>query len=43
MIMDDDYDSDWPDDDGYCNCGVVHSIEEIDSGVCDACGGIVDD
>jgi hypothetical protein len=30
------------DDSPYCECGAVHSIEETDSGQCDACGGIVE-
>jgi hypothetical protein len=31
------------DDDGYCACGAIHSIEEIDHGACDCCGGTVED
>lgn len=29
------------DDDPYCDCGAVHSIEEIDFCVCDCCGKIL--
>jgi hypothetical protein len=31
------------DDLEFCECGAVHSIEEIDSGHCDACGGMCDE
>ena len=31
-----------PDDDRYCDCGALHTIDEIDSGVCDACGKWID-
>lgn len=41
--MDDDFEDDRTDDDGYCACGAIHSIEELDSGMCDCCGGIVED
>jgi hypothetical protein len=31
--------SEYEDDaDGYCECGVFHTIEEMDSGSCDCCG-----
>lgn len=26
----------------YCECGAVHSIDEIDSGRCDCCGGLIE-
>ena len=26
-----------------CDCGAVHTMDEIDSGICDCCGGIVYD
>jgi hypothetical protein len=29
-------------DDGYCECGAIHCIEESDSGVCDCCGLPID-
>lgn len=29
-------------EDGYCDCGAVHTEDEITSGVCDCCGGIID-
>jgi len=29
--------------DGYCNCGSLHTIPEIDSGICDCCGGMIPD
>ena len=41
--MDEEYDENEPNDEGgYCACGAVHSVEELDSGVCDCCGGIVE-
>lgn len=40
--MGDEYDLDELDDrdtdDGYCDCGACHTIEEMDSGCCDCCG-----
>lgn len=26
---------------GYCECGAAHGMEEVDSGKCDACGGLL--
>lgn len=34
----DEYDMD---DDSYCECGAVHSIQETDDGWCGCCGGEV--
>lgn len=31
-------DEDYSDDDPWCDCGSLHTIEEMDSGVCDCCG-----
>lgn len=37
----DEFDDDGPDD-GFCDCGAGHSIDELDSGRCDCCGGLID-
>lgn len=39
----DDGDMDDDEQDGYCDCGATHSegTEEMDSGQCSACGGII--
>ncbi len=38
-----DENGDVPQDDSpYCECGAVHSIEEIDTNCCDSCGKEID-
>lgn len=36
-------DDGFEDDDIYCDCGACHTIDEIDYGHCECCGGIVHD
>ena len=31
------------DDSPYCDCGAVHSIDELDSGQCDCCGKMIEE
>jgi hypothetical protein len=40
--MIEDHDPDEFEDGPYCECGLEHTMEELDFNICAACGGVIE-